>query len=60
MNFTIFLYFSLRDTFMHGSLGVLVLNPKGGGVGVLPYMAYTGTYRWAGYGSSPFCPERSI
>ena len=33
MNFTIILYFSLRDTFMHGSLGFLVLNPKRGGVG---------------------------
>ena len=29
-----------------------------GGRGVLPYMGYTGTCRWIGYGFWPLCPEQ--
>ena len=31
-----------------------------GGGGVLPYMGYTGTCRWIGYGFWPLCPEQGI
>ena len=32
---------------------------EGGGVGrVIPYMAYTGMCRWAGYGFCPLCPKQ--
>ena len=31
-----------------------------GGEGVLPYMAFTGTYRRTGYGFWPPCPEQGI
>ena len=27
---------------------------------VLPYMGYTGTCRWTGYGFWPLCPEQGI
>ena len=32
------------------------LSPRG----ALPYMAYTGTCRWTGYGFWPLCPEQGI
>ena len=28
--------------------------------GLLLYMAYTGTFRWTGYGFWPFCPKQGI
>ena len=32
---------------------------RGGGVGrLIPYMAYTGMCRWAGYGFCPLCPKQ--
>ena len=30
------------------------------GLGVLPYMAYTGMCRWTGYGFRPLCPKKGI
>ena len=38
--------------------GVSVLDTRPGGV--LPYMAYTGMCRWAGYGFWPLCPKQGI
>ena len=35
-------------------------SPSRGGGGVLPYMGYTGTCRWIGYGFWPLCPEQGI
>ena len=34
-------------------------KPRGGGGG-LPYMGYTETFRWIGYGFWPLCPEQGI
>ena len=34
------------------------LRPRGGGV--LPYMAYTGMYRWTGCGLWPLCPKQGM
>ena len=31
---------------------------RGGGGGVLPYMAYMGTCYWTGYGFRPLCPKQ--
>ena len=36
------------------------MSGPGGGGGVLPYMGYTGTCRWIGYGFWPLCPEQGI
>ena len=36
------------------------VDVPGGGGGVLPYLGYTGTCHWIGYGFWPLCPEQGI
>ena len=40
--------------------GALGGGSGGGGGVVLPFMAYTGMYRWTGYSFCPLCPVQGI
>ena len=41
-------------------LAIFLSQGGGGGGGLLPYMGYTGTCHWIGYGFWPVCPEQGI
>ena len=60
MFFTYYVNFQLFQWNRRHATGFIPERGKGGRGRVLPYMAYTGTCRWTGYGFRHLCPKRGM